>query len=237
MTRLVHITTEAASRRITRAGTRPGLFTMAVLPSFTLTHQWVRELRRFHAGVLVAVDLTVPGTVPVTVGRYGRPRSGMPASEATGLLRSLDDPRGYEIVVPAALPSSSVVRVRAVPQGVGWRHLPDAHGRPPCACPGCLQPGRPGVARLKRRLGPDRPRPTKPQLMASLRAATTPDAIMSALWGLARKGRGGAGELAYLAGHPDRDVREILYETLQVYRGREAAALRARLAPEFPDDD
>jgi len=52
---------------------------------------------------------------------------------------------------------------------------------------------------------------------------------------LQRRSRGGAEELAYLADHPDPDVREILYETLAFYRGRAARDLRARLAPEFTD--
>jgi hypothetical protein len=166
MTRLVHITTAGSASRIARGGTRPGLYAMAVLPSFTLTHQWVRETRRFQPGVLVAVDLSVPSSLPVTVGHYGRERSPLPASEAAGLLRSLDDPRGYEIVVPVALPASAVVRVRSVPQGVGWRYVPGAHGRRPCACPVCLLPGTYGAGRVRRRFSPDGPRPTKPRLSA-----------------------------------------------------------------------
>jgi hypothetical protein len=237
MTRLVHITTAAAARRIKRAGTRPGLYAMAVLPSFTLTHQWVRELRRRSPGVLVAIDLAVEPSLPVTVGLYGRPRTPMSAASASGLLRSLDDPRGYEIVVPVALPRTAVVRVRPVPQGIGWRYLPGAHGRRPCACPVCLAPGTPGSARVRRRFSYDRPDPTKPQLMASLRRAESPDDIIAALWGLAGRSRGAAWELAYLADHPDPDVREVLLDTLKFYRGRDAVALRDRLALEFPDED
>jgi hypothetical protein len=237
MTRLVHVTTAAVSRRIERAGTRPGLYAMAVLPSFTLTHQWVRELRRRLPGVLVAVDIAADPALPVEVGHYGRPRTAMTAASASGLLRSLNDPRGYEIIVPAALPPAAVLRVRPVPQGIGWRYLPGAHGRRPCACPVCLAPGTPGSAKVRRRFTVDRPGPTKPQLMSSLRQAETSEDIISALWGLAGRSRGGASELAYLAGHPDPEVREELYCTLQRYRGRDAAALRARLAVEFPDDE
>jgi hypothetical protein len=231
MTRLVHVTTAGNAVRIARGGTRPGLFAMAVLPSFTLTHQWVREMRRFNPGELVAVDLTVPGSTPVSVGHYGRTRSDVPLAEAAGLIRSLADPRGYEIVVPPALPRSAVVRVRRVPQGVGWRYVPGAHGRRPCACPVCLAPGTPGSARVRRRFTQDGPEPTKPELMAQLSAATTSDDVMSALWGLYGRSRGGAEELAYLADHPDPDVRELLYDTLAFYRGRAARDLRARLAP------
>ena len=34
-----------------------GVYCMPILASFTLTHQWVRELRRWHPGVLVAVHV------------------------------------------------------------------------------------------------------------------------------------------------------------------------------------
>jgi hypothetical protein len=83
---------------------------------------------------------------------------------------------------------------------------------------------------VRRRFSYDRPAPTKPQLMDSLRRAETSDDIIAALWGLAGRSRGGAWELAYLADHPDPEVREILLDTLRYYRGREAAALRERLA-------
>jgi len=41
--------------------------------------------------------------------------------------------------------------------------------------------------------------------------------------------RGGAEKLAYLANHPDPDVRDTLESVLRVYRGGEARRLRERL--------
>src|SRR5688500_15541375 len=64
MADFLHITTARAARRIERSGIAArshgraggrGVYCMPVLPSFTLTHQWVRELRRWNPGVLVAV--------------------------------------------------------------------------------------------------------------------------------------------------------------------------------------
>jgi len=235
MTDLVHITTAGNAERIARGGVRAGCYAMAVLPSYTLTHQWVRELRRWRPGVLVAVDLRLPGDTAVTVGHYGRAPSPMTAAAAAALVRSLADPRGYEIRVPDRLAAAAVRRVRGVPQGIGWRYQPAAHGRPPCNCPVCLAPGTPLVARVRRRRPEGPPRRAKPELMAELRAAATPDEILAALWSLGSRRRGGAEELAYLAEHPDPDVREVLYETLGRYRGRAARDLRARLAPEFAE--
>src|SRR6266542_3620769 len=134
MAQFVHITEARAARRIERSGIAArshgraggrGVYCMPVLPSFTLTHQWVRELRRWHPGMLVAVHLRLPDEEPVTVARYGAP--------------------------PRAITTAEVRRVRDVSQGVGWRYLPAAHGRRPCPCPACLPRGAYKVARLRRR--------------------------------------------------------------------------------------
>jgi len=215
---------------------------MPVLPSFTLTYQWVRELRRWHSGVLVAVHLRLPDDEMVTVGRYSEPPRQVTAAQAIAAVLELDDPRGFEVFVPRAISVQEIRRVRGIPQGIGWRYLPAAHGRRPCACPACLQPGTYKVDRLRRRFPYDQPssRP-KSELMAQLRAATTADEIIDVLCELSTRRRGGAEELAYLADHPDQDVRDTLESVLPVYRGREARRLRERLqlsdtSPSASDD-
>lgn len=238
MARLVHICRHRDAARVRRGGiaarsrggegTR-GVYAMAVLPDYTLTHQWVRELRRWKSGVLVAVDLRIPDDQPVTVGRYGHEPRHRTAAEAAGMLREMPDPRGQEIFVPRPITPDEVRGVRPVPQGIGWRYCPGAHGTRPCTCPACVAPGTPGVARLLRRYPYDSPPTPKPELMATLRAATTSEEIIDALGALARGRRGGAQELAYLAGHPDPEVRDMLHYTLGYYRGTDARRLRARL--------
>lgn len=70
--------------------------------------------------------------------------------------------------------------------------------------------------------------------MAELRAAVTSDEIIDALLALGNRSRGGAEELAYLADHPDPEVRVVLADVLVSYRGRSARALRERLGADFP---
>jgi hypothetical protein len=249
MAEFVHVTTARAARRIERSGIAArshgwaggrGVYCMPVLPSFTLTHQWVRELRRWHPGVLVAVHLRLPDDEPVGVGRYGAAPRQVTAAQAVAAVRRLDDPRGYEVFVPRAITPAEVRRVRDVPQGVGWRYLPAAHGRRPCPCPACLVPGAYKVARLRRRFPYDEPPRPKSELMARLRAAVTADEVVDVLGELGRGRRGGAEELAYLADHPDPEVRETLDSVLRAYRGREARRLRERLRagdPSAPEPD
>jgi hypothetical protein len=160
MAKLVHLTPHRNAGRIARSGVAArstgwfdtaGVYTMPVLSSFLLTHQWVRELRRWHPGVLVAVDVRVPDDEMVLVGHYRRKPVELPASEAVGLVRRATDPRGYEIFVPRAIGAGEVRRVRGVSQGIGWRYWPDAHGARPCVCPVCVQPGLPGAGKLRKR--------------------------------------------------------------------------------------
>ncbi len=203
---------------------------MPVLASYVSTHQWLRELRRCHPGPLVAVDLRIADDEPVTVGHYASQPLSLTAAEAVGVIRRQSDPRGYEVFVPRAITAAEIRRVRSVRQGIGWRYVPDAHGRRPCACPACLDRGTYGSAAIRQRFPPDPPWPTKPELMAALRAAETPQEIVDALWALSGRRRGGAEELEYLLDHPDAEVRATLAELLTYYRGRKAQELRTRLA-------
>jgi len=242
MADFVHLTPERNARGVARSGIAArsrgrsgdfGVYCMPILTSFTLTHQWVRELRRWHPGVLVAVHVRLKDDTPVTVGRYGAVPKPLSAAQAGELVCGLADPRGYEVFVPGAITANEVRRVRRIPQGIGWRYLPGAHGRAPCACPVCLAPGTPGAAKIRRRFSQDEPSRTKPELMAALHAAATAEEIIDTLWALSGRRRGGSEELEYLAEHPDPEVREALADVLEFYRGRRARALRDKLTAEL----
>lgn len=179
-----------------------------------------------------AVQLRLSDDEPVTVGRYSAPPRPVTAAEAVAAVRELDDPRGYEVFVPRAITAAEVRRVRDVPQAVGWRYLPGAHGRRPCPC--CAPRGGYKVARLRRSFPYDEPARPKSELMARLRTAGTTDEIIDVLGELGRARRGGAEELAYLVDHPDPHVRDTLASVLPAYRGREARRLRRRLQADDP---
>jgi hypothetical protein len=246
MVSLVHLTPERNARRITRSGIAAhsrgragdrGVYCMPTLESFTLTHQWVRELRRRHPGALVAVQIRLPDDTPVTVGHYGAEPERLSLAQAAARVRDLEDPRGHEVFVPRAITAGEIHRVRRIPQGIGWRYWPNSHGRAPCACPVCLAPGEMGAAKIRRRFSQEEPRRTKPELMADLHRASTPEQIVDALWALGGRRRGGSEELEYLAEHPDPEVRETLADLLDYYRGRPARELRARITAGLPEPE
>lgn len=125
MAMFVHLTPRANISRVRRSGLRTalgpggvrGVFCFPVLPSYTATHQWLRELTRHHGPRgLVGVYLTLPDDEPVTVGHYGDsdgPKR-VTAAEAVHTVAGLGNPRGWEVFVPRQVPRSEVHRIREV---------------------------------------------------------------------------------------------------------------------------
>lgn len=145
---------------------------MPVTRNFYVSHQWLRELKRWGAGTVVGVYFRLPDDEPVTVGHYNSPHVGMTAADAVKLIMAAErrdpkaarerdlardvrrsgelpsSPEGYEVIVPRAIEPSEVIRVKALPQVVGWRYQPGAHGTPPCTCVCCSGRGTYGIRKL-----------------------------------------------------------------------------------------
>ncbi|MGP4024651.1 HEAT repeat domain-containing protein [Actinomadura sp. 3N407] len=229
MAMFVHLTSTANAPRIRRSGIRAagqgqggvrGVYCFPVLPSYTLTHQWLRELARFGSqGRLVAVHVRLDDDQTVLVGRYAdrtrNAQSTVPAAEAVRRIAALDDPRGWEVFVPRAIRPREVHRIRTAPQVVGWRYQPDAHGVRPCTCFGCRVRGEYGARRLRERSPHplDGPPPPARVLLARVAAAGDPGdpaVLREALHWFGMRRRGPLAELTRLAVHPDPGVREEL---------------------------
>ena len=180
----VHLTSQRNVAAIRRGGIsvrkrrfRPrGVYAMPVTPSFYVSHQWLRELRRHGGGTIVGVYFRVPDDERVEVGHYNSLHVEMRAAEAVALLLEAEkrapaearerdkaskavqrrrvlpsSPEGYEVIVPRAIERSEIIRIKALPQVVGWRHRPGAHGSPPCTCLCCAR-GEYGIRKLVRRV-------------------------------------------------------------------------------------
>ncbi|WP_433890232.1 HEAT repeat domain-containing protein [Streptomyces sp. CA-111067] len=238
MAMFVHVTSAANVPRIRRSGIRAaghghgqdvgrGVYCFPVLPSYTLTHQWLRELARFGSrGGLVAVHVRLDDDQVVRLGHYsaGVARDAgagtVRAAEAVRRIAELDDPRGWEVFVPRAIRPREVHGIRAAPQVAGWRYRPDAHGVRPCTCFGCRERGGYGARRLRERLPHplDGPPPPSRVLLARVMAASAagdpgdPAVLREALHWFGMRGRGPLAQLvlAGLAVHPDPGVREDL---------------------------
>lgn len=155
----------------------PGVYAMPVTRNFYVSHQWLRELKRAGGGTIVGVYFRVPDDEVVEVGHYDSPHVTMTAAEAVALLLAAEQrdpaaariedeklrrkrrrrreptlptsPEGYQVIVPRRIERSEIIRIAALPQVVGWRYRPGAHGQPPCVCI-CCSRGTYGIRKLLR---------------------------------------------------------------------------------------
>jgi hypothetical protein len=194
MPTLVHITDEKNSAAILRSGIRlpretRAVYFMPVTQSHFVSHQWIRELRRRGAKVLVGVYFRLPSSELVWAGRFNVPHQLITLGAAIKEMQSLEDPLGYEVFVNRAVLASEIQKIRAVSQTVGWRYMPHAHGRELCGCPSCLPRGSIKSRRLRERLEPDVVRPSLNDVKARLLDESDADEIIELLWALRDKRR------------------------------------------------
>lgn len=154
----VHLTPRANIARVQRSGVRTspgqgnvrGVFCFPLLPSYAVTHQWLHALEPHHEPQgMVAVDVRIPDDEPVTVGHFDdRHARRVTALEAVRVVRALEDPGGWEVVVPRPVLRREVERIREVGRA-GARSLvpePCAHTvptGPPRPFPPLFPPFRP----------------------------------------------------------------------------------------------
>lgn len=188
----VHLTPHRNVASIRRRGialprSRRGVYALPVTRSFYISHQWLRELRRTEGGTVVGIYFRLPDDEPVELGHYGKGGIRMTAAEAAGVMwaaegrdpaaaRAADaaskavqrgrklpsSPEGFEVIVPRRIAPEEIIRVKALPQVVGWRYRPGAHGTPPCVC-FCCERGVPGKKKLLRKVEADEIAGRKPK--------------------------------------------------------------------------
>lgn len=148
----VHIADERSRSAIARGGIRPvggRVYAMPVLPTYFVSHQWQRELKRRGARTMVGVYFRVPDEELVLVGHYSGGHVALGAAQASGEVLFSPDPRGYEVIIGRKVRPKEVHAIRPVTPVVGWRYYPDAHGRRPCGCPMCVPRGEIRSRRLR----------------------------------------------------------------------------------------
>ena len=149
MSLFVHIADERHAAAIRRGGLRlprlreplrqrpHGVFALPVVPNFLVSHQWVRELKRRGFQVAVGVYFRIDDDTPVFAGHYGEHKLETSAARAAAILRE-QGTLGFEVIVPRSIQAREIVRIRAIPQSLGWRYFPGAHEKGVfCGCEFC----------------------------------------------------------------------------------------------------
>lgn len=156
MPRIIHLARASRVRSIGRVGLRgetatilgPGqrrvevnkaVFAMPQLRDFSASHQWLRELRRWHDERMVVVHCRLPDEEPVWVGRYNGPHVLLPLGEAIKQIAA--SPLGQELIVPRSIARREIAGIRDVTQLVGWIETPEGAARSDCLCIACLPAG------------------------------------------------------------------------------------------------
>jgi hypothetical protein len=155
---LVHLASEKDAASIRRSGIRPdrmfrAVFAMPILQNFVVTHQWLRELRRRGQRAYCGVYFRIPDHEIVSVGHYARDHVETSAAAAVGIIMKADDPLGMQIKIKRRIGANEIVKIRPLPQVIGWRYFPKAHHRKPCCCPACVQRGQPFSRKLREEWG------------------------------------------------------------------------------------
>jgi hypothetical protein len=128
-----------------------GVFAVPVTQNFFVSHQWLRELRRWGGRTFVGIYFRIPDETTVWLGHYGQQHVEMTAAEAVGAFRGSADCYGWQVVIPNGIKAKEIHRVRELPQVLGWRFSPTAKGKPPfCGCDFCVK-GKYGAAELRRK--------------------------------------------------------------------------------------
>jgi hypothetical protein len=112
-----------------------------VTPNYTVSHQWLRELKRGGAKTLVAVVFRVDDDEVVFARHYSEVPREMSAAAAVGVILSHPEALGYEVMIPRRIKPSEIVAVRHVAQKLGWRTIPGTQKVSLCTCPVCVPPG------------------------------------------------------------------------------------------------
>jgi hypothetical protein len=247
----VHLTPEKNAARIRRAGLSPvsparstdprlGIYCTPLLQDYTLTYQWSREVMRWKTPRIAAVHFRIPDDTTVTVGHYGKAPQTVTAAQAAARFLSLspEEMRGYEIFLPGGVSAKEIRRIRSLSRPIGWRYMPNAHGRKPCTCPVCISRGQYGVTRLRSRHPYDDRSKVPPRQEVLGQLATEQDSrqIIKLLEQLHGKGSGDVFRVAHLVDHPDPNVRESLACALCGFSKKAAAELVEKLRSDPVED-
>jgi hypothetical protein len=142
MATFMHVTDARIAASVQRNGLKPFLtkimmengnvgmhravYCVPVVANFQATFQWLRELKWRGRRTAVGVQFRIPDRQEVFFGKFNKPHLRLSAAEAIGLYMKSPDQRGLEVLVPRRVTAREILRVRNIPQLMGWRFFPES---------------------------------------------------------------------------------------------------------------
>ncbi len=235
MPMMVHLTPAKNIKHILRTGIHKndhGVYCMPVVQDYYISHQWLRELRRWGPGPFVAVYFRLDDDEMVECGHYGQNHRLLPAKQAVQLFLRQKDAQGWEIFVRRSISSRELHKIRTLSQVIGWRYSPGSHARPWCNCPACVSRGEYNSRKKRERHEHLNYYEIISRLHhLSVRAPECQDRvehdldIICLLDTLRYRKAGLASDLLFLLDYPSDDVLMSLADLLSIYKGVPARRL------------
>lgn len=151
---LVHLSDQKNQAKIISSGIKIpkggyGIYFMPHSDSFTISHQWARELKRSGIKNFIAIDFRVSSDELVWFGKFHEQHKQISLSKAISTFMNEEDKLGYEFFIERSITAKEILKVRKISKPIGWRYEPKAHGKEPCPCPMCIQFGGYKTSKLK----------------------------------------------------------------------------------------
>lgn len=147
MPQFIHLTDERLLKRLEKSGIRPSevwdakkrfVYAVPVLPSFQVSHQWLRELKYKGIRTIAAIQFRISDDEDVLVGRFDEKPLAVTAAQAVKIFLEHSTGLGLQVLIPRKIGEKEITRIYVPTQIVGWRHYPESHGKPPfCGCDYC----------------------------------------------------------------------------------------------------
>jgi hypothetical protein len=241
MPTLVHLADERNKAKIKQNGIRigkyqSGIYCLPVMQNFYVSHQWLRELKRFGGNTFVGVYFKADSNEKVFAGKYHEQHRHIILGEAISEILTLEDPLGYELVIDRKIQAKEIQDIRHLPQSIGWRYQPGANGSKPCGCDYC-QKGRIKAKSVRHKYGEKNELLTYNEIIERLKMTTDEWEIASLLSALGQKRRyADPLSFAYLLNEDSDAINQQLALILTKFRHKNTKAMLLRLLEAVDDE-
>lgn len=225
MPRFVHIADKKNAKKIEKNGIkigkgRNGIFCMPVTNEFSISHQWLRELKRNGAKTLVGVYFKIESNEKLWYGKYFENHQYEEAGIALKEFKSIEDKLGFEFFIERKIEPNEISKIKSLPQNIGWRYSPTSHERKlNCGCPMCISRG--GIKSKKKREKFEPPIEKKSfiEIVEALKTETNDSEIENLFWQLRRKKRKANPEvLRFIFEKRDKEMIRFLAFSLDTFQ-------------------